>query len=228
MTPAMTCEIGLEARARQSLGSSSGAIYRMVARALEAHSISGDTLVDVGCGSGHLWRSIGRRFSHYCGLDAVRYDAFPAEGEFHLVDLDGAQWPTTDASADVVTAVETIEHLDNPWRFVRRLAAIARPGGWVIVTTPNQLSALSLVTLVVKKRFSAFPDAHFPAHRTALLESDLQRAAREAGLNVIEMGYSLHGRLPLASWHYPEAIARMFPQALSDNVMLVARKPGRA
>lgn len=223
--PTVACERGLEARARRSLGSSSDAIYRMVGSALDRRGASGGTLVDVGCGSGHLWHAIGGRFAHYLGLDAVRYDEFPAEGEFHRVDLDASDWPLAACSADVVTAVETIEHLDNPWIFMRRLSALAKPGAWVVVTTPNQLSALSVLTLIVKKRFSAFQDAHFPTHRTALIASDLQRAAREAGLQPLEIAYSLHGRLPLVPWHYPAAIARLFPRALSDNVMLVARKP---
>jgi 2-polyprenyl-3-methyl-5-hydroxy-6-metoxy-1,4-benzoquinol methylase len=128
-------------------------------------------------------------------------------------------------SCDVVAAVETIEHLENPWAFMRRLGALARPGAWVIVTTPNQLSALSLMTLVVKRRFSAFQDSHYPAHRTALLESDLWRATVEAGLEPIEIDYSLSGRLPLTPWHYPEALARALPRLLSDNLLLLAKKP---
>jgi 2-polyprenyl-3-methyl-5-hydroxy-6-metoxy-1,4-benzoquinol methylase len=223
--PAVACEIGLEERARKSLGSSSDAIYRMVGSALDRHAAVGGTLADVGCGAGHLWRAIGGRFTRYLGLDAVRYDGFPTEGEFHCVDLDASHSWVEAACADVVTAVETIEHLDNPWIFMRRLSALAKPGAWIIVTTPNQLSALSLLTLVFKNRFSAFQDAHFPTHRTALLESDLQRAAREAGLQTVEIEYSLDGRLPLTPWHYPAAVAARFPRALSDNVMLVARKP---
>jgi 2-polyprenyl-3-methyl-5-hydroxy-6-metoxy-1,4-benzoquinol methylase len=219
----MASPAGLEARARQSLGSSSDPIYRMVARALESHGISGGTLVDVGCGQGGLWRAVGDRFSHYCGLDAVRYDGFPADGEFCRVDLDAAEWPIPDGSADVVTAVEAIEHLENPWAFLRRLSALARPGAWVIVTTPNQLSALSLLSLLARRRFVAFQDALFPAHRTSLLESDLCRAAIECGLETVDLAYSLHGRLPLTPWHYPAAIARVFPRSLSDNLMLVAR-----
>jgi 2-polyprenyl-3-methyl-5-hydroxy-6-metoxy-1,4-benzoquinol methylase len=225
--PAMACPTALEARARQSLGSSHDAIYRMVAGALDARGINGGTLVDVGCGQGGLWRAVGDRFSRYCGLDAVRYDGFPAGGEFCRVDLDAADWPIADASADVVAAVETIEHLENPWAFMRRLSALARPGAWVFVTTPNQLSALSLLTLLARRRFVAFQDAHFPTHRTSLLESDLCRAAVECGLEIFDVAYSLHGRLPLTPWHYPAAIANVFPRSLSDNLMLVARNAPR-
>jgi 2-polyprenyl-3-methyl-5-hydroxy-6-metoxy-1,4-benzoquinol methylase len=214
----------LDARARQSLGSSDEAIYRMVARVLEARGISGGTLVDVGCGGGGLWRALAGRFSRYRGLDAVRYESFPGGEEFHEIDLDAPRWPIPDASGDVVAALETIEHLENPWAFMRRLRGLARPGGWVIVTTPNQTSALSLLTLVVKHRFSAFQDAHYPAHRTALLECDLERAARDAGLEPVEIAYTCCGRLPFSGSHYPRRLAALFPRALSDNLMLLARR----
>jgi 2-polyprenyl-3-methyl-5-hydroxy-6-metoxy-1,4-benzoquinol methylase len=128
-------------------------------------------------------------------------------------------------NADVVTGVETIEHLENPWAFVRSLTRLAKPGGWVVVTTPTQLSALSMVTLIVKRRFSAFQDAMYPAHRTALLESDLRRIASDAGLTDIDTAYSHRGRLPLVGWHYPAVLARRFPRALSDNLVLIGRRP---
>jgi 2-polyprenyl-3-methyl-5-hydroxy-6-metoxy-1,4-benzoquinol methylase len=215
----------LESRARLSLGTSDNAIYAMVANALSRRGVSGGRLVDVGCGRAQLWRMLSSRFDDYCGLDAVRYDGFPQDAEFRQVDLDAPEWPLHDGDADVVTAVETIEHLENPWAFVRSLARIVKPGGWIVVTTPNQLSVLSLATLVVKRRFSAFQDAMYPAHRTALLESDLQRMARAAGLEEIDFAHSHHGRLPLAGWHYPAFLARQFPRALSDNVLLIGRRP---
>ena len=134
----------------------------MVAEALSGRGISGGRLVDVGCGQARSGAGCPNRFDRYCGLDAVRYDNFPSDAEFFQVDLDATEWPLGDGEADVVTAVETIEHLENPWAFVRSLARLAKPGGWIVVTTPNQLSALSLMTLIVKRRFSAFQDAMYP------------------------------------------------------------------
>jgi len=208
-----------------SLGSSHDAIYCMVVDALAARGISGGRFVDVGCGGGGLWRAINGRFDSYCGLDAVRYDGLPSDIEFRQVDLDSSSWPIAAGEADVVAAVETIEHLENPWAFVRSLVRIVKPGGWVVVTTPNQLSLLSLLTLITKRRFSAFQDSHYPAHRTALLESDLERAANAAGLEHVTIAYSCLGRLPLVAAHYPTAVARLFPRALSDNLMIIGRRP---
>ena len=99
-----------------------------------------------------------------------------------------------------------------------------KPGGWVVVTTPNQLSALSLVTLIVKRRFSAFQDSAYPAHRTALLESDLVRILAAAGLEQIAVAYSCRGRLPLTAAHVPARLARRMPRACSDNLLVIGRK----
>jgi 2-polyprenyl-3-methyl-5-hydroxy-6-metoxy-1,4-benzoquinol methylase len=219
--------ISPESRARLSGGGSEPAIYRMVARVLKTRDVRGGRLVDVGCGSGALWQHAGSRFDHYTGVDVARYEGFPAEGSFVELDLDTGATPLPDGTGDVVAAVETIEHLENPRALFRELTRLAKPGGWVVVTTPNQLSLLSLATLVAKQRFSAFQDVHYPAHRTALLEVDLRRLAAECGLEDIAIAYSEDGRIVFTSRHYPGLLSRAFPRACSDNVLIIGRKPRR-
>lgn len=216
----------LDAHARQSLGASDRAIYSMVARIISERRIEGETLVDVGCGSGSLWPFVSNRFARYAGVDAVRYEGFPSDREFIRCDLDSAKAALPDECADAVVSIETIEHLENPRAFMRELVRLAKPGAWVIVTTPNQLSLLSLMTLAVKQRFSAFQDAHYPAHITALLEIDLKRIAGECGLFEVEVAYSHSGRVVLTPWHYPHGFAKLFPRLLSDNLLLIGRKLG--
>ncbi len=213
----------VEERARLSLGRSHQRIYRSVADVLAARGAHG-AIADVGCGRGDLWQALGGTFQSCIGVDAVRYDGLPPEVEFHAADLDAARLPLPDESVDVAAAVEVIEHLENPRAFARELARIVRPGGWVVITTPNQLSALSLLTLVLKGRFPAFQDDAYPAHRTALLEIDLQRIMTECGLRDLAVSYTRLGRLPLSAWHYPDAVARLAPRRLSDNVVIVGRR----
>lgn len=215
----------VEERARASLGQSEAAIYEMVAVALKERGIKGEMLVDVGCGVGNLWPFVRQYFARYVGIDVVRYEGFPAEAEFRQVDLDTGHAPLPDDCADVVAAVETIEHLENPRAFMRELARLCKPGGWVLVTTPNQLSLLSILTLVTKHRFQAFGETDYPAHLTALLEVDMRRIAVECGLAETSFHYSLQGRLALMSRHYPRFLARLFPRRLSDNLLMIGRKP---
>lgn len=177
-----------------------------------------------GSSSGALWPFLQHQFSSYCGIDAVRYDGFPSS-EFRQADFDRSDWSVDGNVADLVVSLETIEHVENPWAFMRGLARIVKPGAWLAVTTPNQLSWLSLATLIVRHRFSAFPDAYYPIHRTALLESDLRHAAEDCGLEEVVILYTRSGRIPKTAWHYPRAIADLFPRGLSDNLTVLARKP---
>jgi 2-polyprenyl-3-methyl-5-hydroxy-6-metoxy-1,4-benzoquinol methylase len=214
----------IEARARQTLGISDAAIYEMVAEVIKDRNQNGGVLLDIGCGEGQLWSYVSECFSQYIGVDCVRYESFPSSGRFCWSNLEIGQTDLPDNYADVVVAVETIEHVENPWAFMRELVRLAKPGGSVIVTTPNQLSFLSLLTLIIKKRFASFQDIHYPAHLTALLENDLRRVAAACGLADIKIHFSGRGRIVLTSWHYPNFLGHLFPRTLSDNVLLVARK----
>jgi 2-polyprenyl-3-methyl-5-hydroxy-6-metoxy-1,4-benzoquinol methylase len=213
----------LEARALQSRGESNDAILATAAAILTKRGASG-VVVDVGCGAGRLRAVLGTRPSRYVGVDAVRYDEFPAGAEFLRADLDRDDVPVDDNAADVAIALETIEHLENPRRLMRELTRIARPGGTIVVSTPNQVSLLSLLTVLTRHRFNAFQDRDYPAHRTALLEVDLRRMAEECRLVRIETAFTARGRVPLVAAHYPHWLARRFPRALSDNVLLVGQK----
>ncbi len=213
-------------RAGPSLGGSSRAVHRMVARVLARRHPGGGTLVDVGCGRGDLQKYVSPHIAVYLGADAVRYEGYPAGERFFEIDLDAGRVPLPDASAEVVTAVETIEHLENPRAFCRELRRLAKPGGLILVTTPNQLSLISLLTLLTKKQFNAFQEAPglYPAHLTALLEIDLRRIARECGLVEIEIAYSASGRLPGTAAHWPAGLG--FRGCLfSDNLLMSARVP---
>jgi 2-polyprenyl-3-methyl-5-hydroxy-6-metoxy-1,4-benzoquinol methylase len=212
------------ARAARSCGTSDPRLYAVVREIVRRHGIEPGTVVDVGCGTGSLARSLEGAFHRYVGCDLVAYEGFPVEpwATFIQANLDEPPYPMAEASGDVVVAVETIEHLENPRRFVRELARIAKPQALVIITTPNQLSLLSKLTLLFKNQFNAFQDGCYPAHLTALLETDLIRIALECGLTEIRIQYSNSGRIPLTAWHWPP-----WPggRGFSDNVLLEARRP---
>ncbi len=215
----------VEERAKLSRGSSGDSIYKMVRDIVEKRNTKFGSLLDLGCGTGNLWPFLSPFFTKYIGVDAVKYVGFPDDGEFHLLNLDNGRVPLADSAADVVVAVETIEHVENPRAFFRELVRLCKPGGTVIVTTPNQLSLLSKLTLIVKNQFNAFTESNYPAHITALLEVDLRRIASECGLLNIGMHYSHKGRLPGTALNAPRFASSLCPRALSDNIAVSGTKP---
>jgi SAM-dependent methyltransferase len=215
-------------RAALSDGRSSSVIQSIVRAALQSKAVHYDVIVDLGCGRGDCARTLEGMYDAYVGCDAVAYDGFPRASpiEFRKIDLNGPPYALADASAGAVVSVETIEHLENPRAFMREIARIVRPGGYVVVTTPNQLSLMSKLNLFVRNQFYDFQEAPglYPAHITALLEEDLGRIAKECGLANVEIRYTDHGRVPFTSRHWPSRVGAR-GRWFSDNVLMVARRP---
>jgi SAM-dependent methyltransferase len=198
----------------------------MVAVAVARLGIREAAVLDIACGTGQLYPYLRPFAAAYDGADLVRYPDLPPEVGFMEVDGNTGRVPRPDGTYDVVVSVETIEHLENPRAFTRELTRLCRPGGWVLITTPNQLSLLSKLTLVFKNHFTFFGKDWYPAHLSALLEVDLRRIAAECGLTDVRVVYGNPGRVVLTPRTYPKTLVRAFPRACSDNVMVVGRKEG--
>jgi SAM-dependent methyltransferase len=217
-------------RAEASGGASGAAIHALVEHALVEHAATGGVALDVGCGRGDLARRLRHRFARYVGTDVLRYDEFPNDLEFVKTDLDSGRVALPDAAADAVICAETIEHVENPRALVRELVRLTRPGGWVVITTPNQLSLSSKLCLLTRGQFLQFQEGPglYPAHITALLEMDLVRIARECELERLEIMYTGSGRVPFTSRNWPAVLGERGGwrgRAFSDNVLVCGRRP---
>lgn len=209
-------------RALSSEGKSNESIYATVAQ-LVGNKVG--KLIDVGCGQGRLHNFLDSSKQAYIGVDIVRYPDFPEDYKFIQSDLDTDRINVLDNYADITCSLETIEHLENPRAFMRELVRITKPGGLLIVTTPNQLSLLSKLTLIFKNQFNAFQESPgcYPAHITALLEVDLIRIAAECQLTSIDSHYTNYGRIPGTSKSWPQYFG-FRGRPFSDNIILSAIK----
>lgn len=104
-----------------------------------AQVLDGARVLDVGCGAGHLMRLLrDRKRANVTGLDFSSWacERLRAEG-FDAVVGSLPRIPFPDGSFDVVIATEVLEHLDRPERTLEEMARVAKPGGLLMVSVPN-------------------------------------------------------------------------------------------
>lgn len=102
-------------------------------------------LLDMGCGAGLAAEALARRGHDVLGVDAGEEVIGAARAHAAGSDLRLAYRQTTaEALLDegerfaAVTALEVIEHVANPQRFVSDLAGLLEPGGVLVLSTLNR------------------------------------------------------------------------------------------
>ena len=110
-------------------------------------SLDGARVLDVGCQLGALPIALSERGARVTGVDVddalldgarLRAECYGASVSF--ARAEGESLPFEDASFDVVTFVDVIEHVRDPRAAVRELARVLRPGGTLYLFGPNRLS----------------------------------------------------------------------------------------
>ena len=146
-------------------------------------------ILDLGCGSGAwLARLAPAGYINITGVD----QAPPPASAFKWppprllqADLDrhGAL-AALHGTWDVVTAIEVIEHMTNQGQFWDLVAALLKPGGCALVTTPNVHSLPARLRWLFSGSLRQFDDHGDPTHVTPVFLPLLPRLLEPRGLAV--------------------------------------------
>jgi len=95
-------------------------------------------ILDVGCATGALLAWLRERGWETTGLEispAADYAKQTRKLDVSRKSLEEADFPA--ASFNVILASHLVEHLNNPDEFIANAGKILRPGGFLLVSTPN-------------------------------------------------------------------------------------------
>ena len=126
----------------------------------------GQSLIDLGCGSGRLAAALGQSFAiDYLGIDIVPalldYAASKAPPDYRFVCNRTLHIPAPDACADMLCAFSVFTHLlhHETWLYLEDIRRVLRPGGRLV---------LSFLEFASTAHWSVFA-ASTEAHRTGAL-----------------------------------------------------------
>jgi SAM-dependent methyltransferase len=173
-------------------------------------------ILDIGCFPGTLFRALSKLFPdsfkswdlHGTGLmmpdDFVKY--FDEMGvHSHRVNHDPViatdetrdvpvVIPFDDNSVDVIFCLEVIEHLVLPGHLILEMKRVIRPGGHIILTTPNVLALVNRLRLLFGLVDHLHPDYYFKLldwrpHFHEYTTKELKAVFESQGFKVIKSKY---------------------------------------
>ena len=220
-----------------------------VCRVLQHHIEPRSRVLDVGCGDGLAAGAfLQERGCDYVGADvsenAVR-EASDNGFRASLID-DAASLPFADNEFDAVVSMEVIEHLLYPLNAVQEALRVLKPGGILLLTTPNTTYWRLRLDMLLLGKWNPLGDdlaVEQPwrdPHIRFFTTGSLSRMLGAAGCTSIHVGgckghfikslpgfQRLFGRyLPAeASWLYRH-LEHCWPSALAARLYSMSRKPG--
>lgn len=175
---------------------------------IAARAPEGARLLDVGCGAGIAAEAFARAGFRVTGLDAgatlveaARAHADPVLGITYRAGTaaaliaEGARFP-------VVTALEVVEHVDDPWEFVAELAQLLEPGGRLFLSTLNRTKRSWITAKLGAEYVLRLLPVGTHDWQRFITPGELGAMLRAAGLGVADIAGLAPG---LAGWH---AVAR--------------------
>lgn len=170
---------------------------------VQNHSnVTGQQLLDVGCGGGIFAESLAKAGANVTGIDlsSGALGAAQLHSQQNGLSIEYLQTTVEDfaiqypARFDIVTCMELLEHVPDPASVIRACAQLVRPGGHLFFSTINRNPKAYLYAILGAEYLLRMLPQGTHEYGKFIRPSELAAWAREAGLSVNEfkgLGYNL-------------------------------------
>ena len=184
-------------------------------------------VLDVGCSSGYLARRLVERGATVVGIDSDESAAAEARGvceEVLVGDVESIELPFPDSSFDVVLCGDLIEHLRDPEAFLVRVRPLLRPGGKLVLTTPNVANWAMRVGLLAGRWRYTDRGILDSTHTHLFTKKTLEQTLDAAGYRIVS--FDITAPVPRVGSPAVErtahALARLRPSLLAYQFVVAA------
>jgi 2-polyprenyl-3-methyl-5-hydroxy-6-metoxy-1,4-benzoquinol methylase len=155
-------------------------IYRMI-------PADGKVIGTFGCGRGATEAQLVAEGREVHGVDASAEAIETARARLTSAKVIGPtdEQPFEDASLDGLILADILEHLPMAWEKLKSLSRAVKPGGWVVISVPNNRYIEALIPLVLKGEWPETPMGTFDqTHLQVMTHKRLNRWCAAAGLEL--------------------------------------------
>ena len=197
-------------------------------------------LLDHGCGTGIFLEAARARGYDVFGVDLSGYaiDTLVRERALPAAQATVESGWGADASFDVVTSWDVLEHMPDPSNTLSHLRRLLRPGGVLVATTPDLRSLDARLLGRYWYGYTKIPE-HFYFYSRATMDRLLRRAGLEPVTFrrwgfvrdvafALEKAAALTGQPPLRSWASRLGRSRLGQITISAplvDMLVAARRP---
>ena len=137
-------------------------------------------LADIGCGAGSFLSHVSGLVKHIVAIEPTkRYQRSLRKSGYAVFNYVTDALKKYQECVDIAVAFQVIEHVQNPREFLIEISALLKPGGHLIIATPNRGDIL---LKLLPEEFSPF--YYRTAHRWYFDRASLRQCAELAGLQV--------------------------------------------
>lgn len=159
---------------------------------LKRHHLLGAKILDVGCGAGFLSNKLAVHGHQVFGVDlsatslqvAKKYDStrsvvYQMADAYHL--------PFANSSFDMVTALDFLEHVEEPQKAIQEFSRVLKPGGLFIFHTFNRNWLAGIVIIQLVEWLVKNTPKHMHVLRLFIKPQELESYCKAADMTVLKI-----------------------------------------